>query len=235
MIELQDVTKVYQMGVQSVHALRGVDLSIDPGEMVAVMGPSGSGKSTLMNIIGCLDLPTSGLYRLDGIDVSDMSDDQQAVIRNTRIGFVFQQFNLLPRTTALKQVALPLMYAGLNRRERTARAAEALNAVGLSDRMDHRPDELSGGQQQRVAIARALAANPRIILADEPTGALDTQTGEEILAIFDGLHERGIIVVMVTHDPEVASLAHRVVMIRDGLIVEDAHKSLRELEMESPR
>ncbi|HRI55740.1 MAG: ABC transporter ATP-binding protein [Anaerolinea sp.] len=218
MIELNDITKEYQMGNQIVHALRGVDLVIDDGEFAAIMGPSGSGKSTLMNIIGCLDLPTAGVYRLDGIDVSEMSDDQQARIRNQRIGFVFQQFNLLPRTTAIKQVALPLMYAGLSRRERMERAEAALHAVGLGDRMDHRPDELSGGQQQRVAIARALATQPSIILADEPTGALDTQSGEEILRLFHTLNQQGITVLVITHDPDIADHARRKVWIRDGLI-----------------
>ncbi len=228
MIQLQDVTKTYQMGAQTVHALRGVSATIRDGEFVAIMGPSGSGKSTLMNIIGCLDLPSSGSYRLDGIDVSHMSDDEQARTRNHRIGFVFQQFNLLPRTPALKQVALPLMYAGLSREERLTRARQALAAVGLADRVDHRPDELSGGQQQRVAIARALVTEPSIILADEPTGALDTASGEEILQIFDTLNARGITVITVTHDPEVAARARRVIHIRDGLIVNegDGHESI---------
>jgi putative ABC transport system ATP-binding protein len=218
MIELKDITKHYQMGTQSVHALRGVDLTIADGEFVAIMGPSGSGKSTLMNIIGCLDLPTSGSYCLDGIDVSVMSDDQQARVRNQHIGFVFQQFNLLPRTSARKQVELPLMYAGVGRRERSDRAATALQSVGLDQRMDHRPDELSGGQQQRVAIARALATQPSIILADEPTGALDTQSGEELLHIFETLNAQGITIIVVTHDPDVAQRAQRIIWIRDGLI-----------------
>jgi putative ABC transport system ATP-binding protein len=220
---MQNITKSYEMGTQVVHALRGVDMQINEGEFVAIMGPSGSGKSTLMNIIGCLDAPDSGTYTIDGTDVSHMTDDEQAKIRNKRIGFVFQQFNLLPRTTAVKQVALPLMYAGLNRAERTTRAQEALQAVGLGDRMDHRPDELSGGQQQRVAIARALATNPNIILADEPTGNLDTHSGEEIMQIFKHLHEeKGITLIMITHDPEIAETAERVIWIRDGLIQESS-------------
>ena len=218
MIELSSITKSYEMGTQTVHALRGVDLNITEGEMVAIMGPSGSGKSTLMNINGALDLPTSGAYVLDDIDVSHMSDDQLARIRNQKIGFVFQQFNLLPRTSALKQVALPLMYAGYGRGERNERAKAALEGVGLGDRIDHRPDELSGGQQQRVAIARALATEPSIILADEPTGALDSQTGDEILSIFEQLNEQGITIIMVTHESEVAERAKRTIWLRDGLI-----------------
>ena len=220
-IEMTNITKSYAMGTQVVHALRGVDVSIKEGELVAIMGPSGSGKSTLMNMIGCLDVPNSGTYNLDGIDVSTLNDDAQARIRNKRIGFVFQQFNLLPRTSALKQVALPLMYGGHKASERHALAKIALEKVGLGDRMDHRPDELSGGQQQRVAIARAIATNPSIILADEPTGALDTKTGEEILELFAEFNKQGMTIIMVTHDPEVAERAERVIWLRDGLIISE--------------
>jgi putative ABC transport system ATP-binding protein len=224
MIELKNITKSYEMGQQVVHALRGVDLVINEGEFVAIMGPSGSGKSTLMNVIGCLDVPTAGTYTLDGIDVSNMTDNQQARIRNKRIGFVFQQFNLLPRTTALKQVALPLMYGGIGKSERNGRAKEALGSVGLADRLDHKPDELSGGQQQRVAIARALATDPAIILADEPTGALDSHSGEEVLKIFEKLHNNGMTIVMITHEAEVAQHAERIIWIRDGVITDEGHE-----------
>ena len=220
MITMRNITKSYHMGENVVHALRGLDLEVSEGEFLAIMGPSGSGKSTLMNILGCLDTPDSGTYLLGGEDVSQLTDDAQARIRGRRVGFVFQQFNLLPRTPAIKQVALPLMYAGIERGERLRRAAAALERVGLGDRLDHRPDELSGGQQQRVAIARAIAVDPTIILADEPTGALDTTTGEEILSIFEELHAQGNTVIVITHDPDVAARAGRTIWIRDGLVVD---------------
>ncbi len=218
-ITIKDVKKTYQMGDIEVSALNGVSLEIQHGEMVAITGASGSGKSTLMNIIGCLDTPTSGSYVLDGVDVSKMSDDEQALIRNKKIGFVFQQFNLLPRTPALSQVELPMVYVGAP--DRKQRAQEALKAVGLGDRMHHRPNELSGGQQQRVAIARSLVNNPSIILADEPTGNLDSKSGAEIIGIFRSLNrDKGMTVVLVTHDPNVAALAQRAIRMSDGQVVE---------------
>jgi putative ABC transport system ATP-binding protein len=221
MIEIENITKVYQMGEIEVHALRGVSLNIREGEFVTIMGPSGSGKSTLMNVLGCLDSPTDGSYHLHGQDVSGLSDTQLAHIRNKEIGFVFQTFNLLPRTTALRQVELPLMYAGLSASERRKRARAALDAVDLGDRVHHKPDELSGGQQQRVAIARALVTRPSIIMADEPTGNLDTKSGDEVLCIFQQLNEQGITIIFVTHDPEIAAHSRRVIYIRDGLIEQD--------------
>lgn len=221
MIQLQDVRKVYRMGDVEVHALRGVSMNIADGEFLSIMGPSGSGKSTLMNIMGCLDQSSSGTYLLDGRDVSRLNDNQLAEIRNRRIGFVFQTFNLLARTTALQNVELPMIYAG-NRSNRREKAMAALDAVGLVERVHHRPNELSGGQQQRVAIARALVNDPAIILADEPTGNLDSKSGAEILEIFRRLHrERGITIVFVTHDPLIAEQTRRIVRIRDGVIISD--------------
>ena len=232
MITLKDIHKTYSMGKTDVHALRGVSLFIDKGEFVAVMGPSGSGKSTLMNIIGALDKPTSGSYHLDNIDVSGMSDNELAEIRNRKIGFVFQTFNLLPRKSSLRNVELPLIYSGLPVGERRRRAREALKRVGLEDRGGHKPNELSGGQRQRVAIARALVTEPSIVFADEPTGNLDTTTGHEIMEIFKHLNEQGVTIILVTHEREIAQYAGRIVHIRDGLISEDEVMSEAALRVE---
>jgi putative ABC transport system ATP-binding protein len=221
LIEMHELTRVYDLGPQQIFALRGVNLTITPGEYVAIMGPSGSGKSTLMNIIGCLDTPSSGSYLLDGVPVETLNDDELAAIRNRKIGFVFQTFNLLARTTALQNVELPLVYAKISRSERRDRAEEALAAVGLADRMSHQPNELSGGQRQRVAIARALVNKPSLLLADEPTGNLDSQTGREILDLFNELHGRGNSIIMVTHEDDVAREAKRIVRIRDGRVAEN--------------
>jgi putative ABC transport system ATP-binding protein len=218
LIEMHELTRVYQLGPQEIYALRGVDLIVGQGEYVAIMGPSGSGKSTLMNIIGCLDRPSAGKYILDGTPVESMNDDELAAVRNKKIGFVFQTFNLLARTTALQNVELPLVYAKIPRTERRQLAEEALAAVGLQERMNHQPNELSGGQRQRVAIARALVNKPSLLLADEPTGNLDSQTGREILDLFRDLHNRGNSIIMVTHEDDVAKEAKRVIHIRDGKI-----------------
>ena len=221
LIETVDLWKSYVMGEEEIHALRGVSIQIERGEYVAIMGPSGSGKSTLMNLIGCLDTPSKGSYLLNEKQVSQMNDNELARIRNEEIGFVFQTFNLLPRATALHNVELPLVYAGVPAKERLDRAKQALNKVELAERMSHRPNELSGGQRQRVAIARALVNNPSILLADEPTGNLDSKTGVEIMTLFDQLQAKGNTIVLVTHEPDIAEYAHRVVHIRDGQIYSD--------------
>jgi len=221
LFETIDLEKTYSVGSQVVHALRGVSTAVRKGEFTAVMGPSGSGKSTFMNLLGCLDTPTSGQYLLEGVAVSALLATQRAHIRNQRIGFVFQSFNLLPRTSALENTALPLRYAGVPRRKRLARAEEVLNLVGLGDRLDHHPSQLSGGQQQRVAIARSLVNDPALILADEPTGALDTRTGIEVMSLFQDLNRNGMTIVVVTHDPEVANFTQRILLFRDGLLVGD--------------
>jgi putative ABC transport system ATP-binding protein len=220
-IETTDISKVYRMGTEEIHALQSVSITIQRGEYVAFMGPSGSGKSTLMNIVGCLDTPSGGRYILNGKDVSNMTDNQLADVRNREIGFVFQSFNLLPRATALDNVALPLIYAGYGKSERQAIAHEALRSVGLAERALHKPNELSGGQRQRVAIARALVNNPSIILADEPTGALDTRTSHEIMDLFEALYAKGNTIIMVTHEEDIARYAHRIVRLRDGLVESD--------------
>ncbi len=220
-VSLRRVTRVYRTGDLDVPALRGIDLEIEPGEFVAIMGPSGSGKSSLMNILGCLDRPTSGTYALDGREVEKLGRDDLAIIRNRTLGFVFQSFNLLPRTTALENVELPLLYMGIGKKERERRAKEALERVGLKDRFGHRPNQLSGGQQQRVAIARALVSNPKLVLADEPTGNLDSKTTVDVMRLFQGLSGEGITTVLVTHEPDVAAYAGRVVTVRDGLVESD--------------
>ncbi|HEY6573125.1 MAG TPA: ABC transporter ATP-binding protein [Candidatus Eisenbacteria bacterium] len=225
LIDIRDVRKIYVMGTNEVRALDGVDLQVQKGEYLAIMGPSGSGKSTLMNMIGCLDTPTSGSYKLRGTEIREREDDELARIRNQEIGFIFQTFNLLPRADALHNVELPLIYAGKPAKERRARAKELLDLVGLGDRMHHRPNELSGGQRQRVAIARALVNNPSIVLADEPTGNLDTKTGHEIMTLLEEIHRKGNTVILVTHEEEVAALAHRIVRLRDGLIESDQKRA----------
>jgi len=220
-IETSRISKIYKMGTQTVEALKSIDITINRGEYVAFMGPSGSGKSTLMNIIGCLDTPSGGTYILNEKDVSDLTENELAEIRNKEIGFVFQTFNLLPRASALENVALPLIYAGYGKAEREEKAQQALDSVGLGDRSDHRPNELSGGQRQRVAIARALVNDPSIILADEPTGNLDTKTSYDIMDLFQHLHDRGNTIIMVTHEDDIAHYSHRIIRLRDGLIEKD--------------
>jgi putative ABC transport system ATP-binding protein len=220
-IDIENITKVYVMGEETVHALRGVSLQIRRNEYIAIMGPSGSGKSTLMNMLGCLDTPSSGRYFFNGKDVSAMNDDELAAIRNHEIGFVFQTFNLLPRSTSLRNVELPLVYAGLDPETREEKAAQTLRDVGLGDRIHHKPNELSGGQRQRVAIARALVNDPSIILADEPTGNLDSRTGEEIMQLLENLYQSGNTIILVTHEPDIARHARRTVFLRDGLIESD--------------
>lgn len=220
-IQIKDIRKTYEMGSELVHALKSVTLDIKRNEYVALMGPSGSGKSTLMNLLGCLDTPSEGQYLLNSHDVSDMEDSELAEVRNKEIGFIFQTFNLLPKLSSLENVALPLVYSGMSKSDRLDRAFEVLDSVGLGDRVDHRPNELSGGQRQRVAIARALVNNPAIILADEPTGNLDTKTSIEIMSIFEDIHAKGNTIIIVTHEPDIAEHAHRIVRLRDGLVETD--------------
>ena len=220
-IDIKAITRDFQLGSETVNVLKGIDLLINKGEYVALMGPSGSGKSTLMNILGCLDTPTSGSYILNGKQVSEMHDDELAEIRNKEIGFVFQTFNLMPRTTALDNVALPMVYAGFSKTERNERATEVLTQVGLADRMDHKPNQLSGGQRQRVAVGRALVNKPSIILADEPTGNLDSKTSVEIMKLFGEIHANGNTVILVTHEEDIAAHAHRIIRLRDGIIEND--------------
>lgn len=227
-ISIRKITRNFQLGNEVVKVLRGIDLEIERGEYVAIMGPSGSGKSTLMNLLGCLDTPTGGEYVLNGKDVSKMTDDELAEVRNKEIGFVFQTFNLLPRTTALDNVALPMVYAGATKAERKARAEQVLTDVGLADRMDHKPNQLSGGQRQRVAVGRALVNHPSIILADEPTGNLDSKTSVEIMNLFDEIHANGNTVILVTHEEEIAEHAHRIIRLRDGIIESDEKKEFDE-------
>ena len=224
LIKITNIKRDFVLGEEIVNVLKGIDLQINKGEYVALMGPSGSGKSTLMNLLGCLDTPTSGNYILNGKDVSKMKDDELAEIRNKEIGFVFQTFNLLPRTTALDNVALPMIYAGFSKTDRRARAQEVLTQVGLSDRMDHHPNQLSGGQRQRVAVARALVNSPSIILADEPTGNLDSKTSLEIMKLFNEIHANGNTVILVTHEEEIAEYAHRIIRLRDGMVESDTIK-----------
>lgn len=224
LIKISNIKRDFVLGNEIVYVLKGIDLEINKGEYVALMGPSGSGKSTLMNLLGCLDTPTSGTYILNGKDVSQMRDDELAEIRNKEIGFVFQTFNLLPRTTALDNVALPMIYAGYSKSERNKRATEVLHQVNLADRMDHQPNQLSGGQRQRVAVARALVNRPSIILADEPTGNLDSKTSEEIMKLLEEIHTKGNTIIVVTHEEEIAAHAHRIIRLRDGMIESDTTK-----------
>lgn len=225
-IKIRNITRDFPLGNEIVKVLKGIDLDIERGEYVALMGPSGSGKSTLMNLLGCLDTATSGSYELNGKDVSNMTDDELAEIRNKEIGFVFQTFNLLPRTTALENVALPMIYAGVSKSDRTERAKQVLTNVGLADRMDHKPNQLSGGQRQRVAIGRALVNKPSIILADEPTGNLDSKTSEEIMVLFNEIHKAGNTVIVVTHEEEIAEHAQRIIRLRDGIVESDTKKEV---------